>query len=142
MIRNAREASKRELYEQMNEIDADDALEREEDGMDQADDDIHFTVLIESLAEPLQTAYLDYGDTFRSGYLALNRGEFEIAVEDLTKAMKENPPAGYIPMELSTALVNLGRSGEAKPLLEEFIKHHPAVSQRTAHNSRLVNRNV
>lgn len=122
LIRSTREAGKCELYEQTDEIDSSDL---EEHRTDQADDDIYFKMLIESLPEPMQKAYLNYGDTFRRGYMALNRGEFDIAAEDLSKAMKENPPEGFIPMELASALVNLNRNDEAKPLLEEFVKYHP-----------------
>ena len=89
-------------------------------------DDEYFTALIGTLPDEIQDAYLGYGQEFRIGYLALNRGDFDAAAAHLTTAMKEHPdPASYIPLELATANLNLGRHDEARRLLETFLGHHP-----------------
>ncbi len=89
-------------------------------------DDEYFNALCGTLPEELQQAYPGYGENFKIGYLALNHGDFEGAVEGLTLAMSENPsPDSYIPLELATAHWNLGNASEARQLLEPFIENHP-----------------
>ena len=89
-------------------------------------DDEDFTALCGTLPEKVRKDYKSYGDSFKIGYLALNRGEFDLAAEELSNAMNEYPsPDSYIPLELATAYLNLGKLDEARRLLESFLQHHP-----------------
>jgi tetratricopeptide (TPR) repeat protein len=89
-------------------------------------EDEYFTAIIGTLPDEIQDDYLSYGEDFKIGYLALNQGDFAAAATHLTTAMKEHPdPASYIPLELATANLNLGRHDEARRLLEAFLGHHP-----------------
>lgn len=89
-------------------------------------DDEYFHALCGTLPEEIQDAYQGYGASFRDGYVALNRGDFEAAVEFLSRAVAEHPsPDSYIPLELATAYWNSARSAEALELLEPFIHKHP-----------------
>ena len=89
-------------------------------------DDDYFTALIGTLPEDIQQAYLDYGDAFKKGYLALNQGDFETAAAYLFQALEENPdPQSYIPLELATACLNLGKFEDARQLLEKFVQYQP-----------------
>jgi len=86
----------------------------------------YFEAIIATLPEEVQTAYASYGDDFRTGYLALNEGDFETACDYLTRAMKAHPEQkSYIPLELATAYLNLGRGEDARALLEGVIDTHP-----------------
>jgi len=88
--------------------------------------DEYFKSLCGTLPEEVQKAYLGYGENFRAGYLALNRGDFEIAEDYLSRALEENSsPDSYIPLELATAHLNMEKSDEAQWLLESFLKSHP-----------------
>jgi tetratricopeptide (TPR) repeat protein len=92
------------------------------------DEEATFWALIGTLPEDMQDAYEDYGEPFRSGYLALNRGDFELAVTLLEEAHGEHPQAGtYIPLELAAAYAHTGRAAEARELLKEFIHYHPDI---------------
>jgi tetratricopeptide (TPR) repeat protein len=89
-------------------------------------EDEYFGALIGTLPEEVQDAYLSYGNPFQKGYLALNQGDFDLAAEYLNRAMQARPdPQSYIPLELATALFNLGRNDEARRLVESFLKYHP-----------------
>jgi len=78
------------------------------------------------LPQEARDAYLAYGEDFKSGYIALNRGDFQAAAESLSRAMAQNPqPESYIPLELASAKLNLDRPAEACELLESFLEHHP-----------------
>lgn len=89
-------------------------------------DDETFMALCSALPEEVQEAYLSYGGSFKSGYLALNRGDFDLAADDLSHALEENPaPDSIIPLELATAYLNLEKLDEARRLLETFLQHHP-----------------
>jgi len=89
-------------------------------------DDEYFTALVGTLPEEVQNAYLGYGDAFKKGYLALNQGDFESAAVFLVQALEKNPdPQSYIPLELATACLNLGKLEEARRLMEEFLPYHP-----------------
>ena len=89
-------------------------------------DDETFMALCSALPEEVEEAYLSYGGSFKTGYLALNRGDFDLAVGDLSHALKENPaPDSIIPLELATAYLNLEKLNEARSLLETFLQHHP-----------------
>jgi len=92
----------------------------------EANDVETFMALLGALPEAVRSAYASYGASFQTGYLALNRGDFELAVHALSRAMEENPsPASFIPLELATALLNAQRVDEAEGLLETFVEHHP-----------------
>jgi len=89
-------------------------------------DDEHFTALIGTLPEDIQESYLSYPAAFKTGYIALNRGDFELAAEHLTLAMQEiDDPQSYIPLELATACLNLEKYEDAGRHAEAFLKHHP-----------------
>jgi tetratricopeptide (TPR) repeat protein len=97
------------------------------DVMDEQEDE-HFMALCATLPREVQALYVSYGASFKSGYLALNRGEFEIAADYLSHAMEENPnPDSFIPLELATAYMNLAKFDEARRLLETFLHYHPDV---------------
>jgi tetratricopeptide (TPR) repeat protein len=88
--------------------------------------DEYFTALCGTLPADVQKAYRSYGDNFKNGYLALNRGDFMSAAEYLSRAMEENPATdSYIPLEMATAYLNLERYSEAQQLLEAFVKDQP-----------------
>ncbi|MDO9514932.1 MAG: tetratricopeptide repeat protein [Syntrophales bacterium] len=97
----------------------------EEDREWHIEENEHFTALCGALAEETQEAYHGYGDAFRTGYVALNQGEYELAVTFLSQALEENPPDSLIPPELATAYLNLERYEEALALTERFLEHHP-----------------
>jgi len=89
-------------------------------------DDETFMALCSALPEEVQEAYLSYGGSFKTGYLALNRGDFDLAAEALSYALEENPaPDSIIPLELATAYLNLGKLDEARRLLEALLQQHP-----------------
>ena len=97
---------------------------------EQEDDEVNdietFMALCGALPEEIQAAYLSYGPSFQTGYLALNRGNFQSAADALSRAMEDDPsPDSFIPLELATALLNLHRLDEARGLLESFLDHHP-----------------
>ena len=86
----------------------------------------HFRALCGTLPEDVQKAYRSYGNNFKTGYLALNRGDFILAADYLCRALEENPTAGsYIPLELATAYLNLSKHTEARQLLEQLIENQP-----------------
>ena len=89
-------------------------------------DDEYFRALCGTLPKDIQKDYLNYGNNFKNGYMALNRGDFEMAAGYLSRAMTEDPSAGsYISLELATAYLNLGKHSEAQQLLEAFIESRP-----------------
>ena len=89
-------------------------------------EDETFMALCSALPEEAREAYLSYGGSFKTGYLALNRGAFDQAADELSRAMEENPDQdSFIPLELATAYLNQGQLDEARPLLENFLQHHP-----------------
>jgi tetratricopeptide (TPR) repeat protein len=93
---------------------------------DPTQDNDYFAALIGTLPEELQKPYLSYPETFKTGYLALNRGDFELAVKYLSRAMQEHAePQSYIQLELATANLNLGQYDEACRLAESFLKYRP-----------------
>lgn len=86
----------------------------------------YFIALCGTLPDDIGDAYLEYGENFKAGYVALNRGEFKTAEHFLSLAMDEHPePGSYISLELAAAYANLDRSAEAQRLLEDFIRVHP-----------------
>jgi tetratricopeptide (TPR) repeat protein len=91
-----------------------------------AEDDEYFGALCGSMPAEVQRAYRGYGENFKAGYLALNRGHFAQAADFLKQAMVENPSAGsYIPLELATAYLNMEKPAEAQRLLEALVKDLP-----------------
>ncbi|MBW2208383.1 MAG: hypothetical protein JRG79_15865, partial [Deltaproteobacteria bacterium] len=90
-------------------------------------EDEYFAALCGSLSDKeREKAYKSYGDAFKEGYLALNQGDFKLAATKLSQAMEENPlPKTYIPLELATACLNLGRNEEVRRLLTSFLKYQP-----------------
>jgi tetratricopeptide (TPR) repeat protein len=115
----------KELAEvEIQEHEPDYEAEQVGDSLDGEEDDEHFAALVGTLPDEVQDAYLGYGEDFKAGYLALNRGDFETAAELLAAAMKAHPdPAGYIPLEMATACLNLGKHDKARRLLEAFLDH-------------------
>jgi tetratricopeptide (TPR) repeat protein len=91
-----------------------------------AQEDEYFMALCGTLPEEVRSAYLSYGESFKSGYEALNRGEFDLAADYLSRAMEENPsPESFVRLELATAYLNLEKFDEARGLLETFLQYHP-----------------
>lgn len=90
-------------------------------------EDEYFAALCGSFSDKeRETAYHRYGDAFKEGFLALNQGDFNLAANKLFQAMEENSlPESYIPLELATAYLNLGKNEEARGLLELFLKNYP-----------------
>jgi len=88
--------------------------------------DEQFRALCGTLPDPVRRAYLGYGADFKTGYLALNNGDFEAAAHYLTRALEaQNAANSYIPLELATACLQLNRPEQARHLLETLLDHHP-----------------
>lgn len=85
-----------------------------------------FSVLCHALPEEIQDAYAGYGEAFQAGYIALNQGDFQTAIEQLAHAMEENGEnPGLIPVELATAYIHIGDADHARQLLEGFVANNP-----------------
>jgi lipopolysaccharide biosynthesis regulator YciM len=85
-----------------------------------------FHAICAALPPDIREAYLSYDEDFRTGYLALNTGDFEIAATHLGRAAAaDSDPGSYIRLELATAFLHLGRLAEARELLLPFLEHHP-----------------
>jgi tetratricopeptide (TPR) repeat protein len=96
------------------------------EGASDEQEDEYFMALCGTLPEEVRAVYFSYGEPFKSGYLALNRGEFALAADYFARAMKENPaPDSFIPLEMATAYMNLEKLDEAHQLLETFLQYHP-----------------
>jgi tetratricopeptide (TPR) repeat protein len=92
----------------------------------QETDGEYFSALCNSLPEEMRNAYQSYGESFKAGYIALNKGDFELAKAKLYQAMEENQlPDSFITLELATACLNLQKHEDARLLLENFIKKRP-----------------
>ena len=114
----------RTVEEDLPDLD-DEAQETQEPEFPEQEDE-YFRALCGTLPDELQKGYLSYGSNFKNGYLALNRGDFTIAADYLSRAMQENPSAdSYVPLELATAYLNLGKHAEAQQLLEAFLENQP-----------------
>ncbi len=121
--------------ESRQQAEAEEELSEEYYGLDDETpvEELHETTLDEqyhavcgTLPPDIQETYLSYGENFKVGFLALNNGEFETAATYLSEAMADNPdPASYIPLELATAYVHLGKLTEARELLLPLLEHHP-----------------
>ena len=102
------------------------ASDDEEEPPPASSEDEYFFALLSTLPDEVEDAYLEYGEDFKIGYIALNNGDFQTAATALSRAMEENPgPESYIPLELAAACLNLDRTDEAQNLLENFLAHHP-----------------
>ncbi|MBT3312228.1 MAG: tetratricopeptide repeat protein [Desulfobacterales bacterium] len=100
--------------------------EEEDEELYQGADEEYLTALLSSLPEAEQDVYYGYGEAFQRGYAALNQGDFETAVGELSQAMEDDPSAdSFIPLELATAYLNIGDLNEACSLLDEFLLYHP-----------------
>ncbi|MBW2599185.1 MAG: tetratricopeptide repeat protein [Deltaproteobacteria bacterium] len=88
-------------------------------------EDEYFTALCGALPDEIRDAYKNYGDTFKTGYVALNQGKYDLATAKLSQALEENPPDSLVPLELATTYLNLERYEDALLLLEQFIKNYP-----------------
>ena len=88
--------------------------------------DEQFAALCGTLPDPVSRAYMGYGADFKTGYIALNNGDFETAERYLARALDNQGAAdSYIPLELATACMHLGRPEQARQLLEVLLDHHP-----------------
>ena len=91
-----------------------------------ADEDAHFHILVNTLSEELQEAYESYGRGFKQGYIALNQGDFQTAVDKFQQAMAENPsPGTWIPLELATAYMHLSEPQKARETMEAYLRENP-----------------
>lgn len=126
-LQNLETQAKKAIQTTLPDFDAPEKNERpQEEPDDPTQDNEYFTALIGTLPEELQKPYQSYPETFKAGYLALNRGDFESAVKHLSRAMQEHAePQSYIQLELATACLNLGQYDEAGRLAESFLKYRP-----------------
>ena len=93
---------------------------------DPGSEEEYFTALCNSLEDAERDEYRSYPDTFRQGFIALNRGDFRSAVVLLSEARKAYPFAtNYITLELATAHLNMDDNDRARELLESFLKEYP-----------------
>lgn len=114
----------RTVKEDLPDLDVEAPQDQEPESPEQEDE--YFRALCGTLPNEIQKDYLSYGNNFKNGYIALNRGDFAIAADYLYRAMQENPSAdSYIPLELATAYLNLGKHAEARQLLEAFLENQP-----------------
>ena len=88
--------------------------------------DEQFDALCGTLPDAVREAYLGYGADFKTGYIALNNGDFETAARHLARALEaQQAPDSYIPLELATAYLHLDQPEQATQLLETLLEHHP-----------------
>lgn len=86
-------------------------------------DDEYFLILCNALPEDVREAYHGYDQTFKQGFIALNNGDFEVAVEKFKDSIDQSgQKQTMVPLELATALLNLGQIDPARSLLEDFIE--------------------
>lgn len=86
-------------------------------------DEEYFSILCNSLPVDLKKEYKSYDQAFKQGYIALNNGDFQTAVEKFTDSMNSAAQSQpLVPLELSTALVNLNQFDRACSMLEDFIE--------------------
>lgn len=89
------------------------------------DTDEIFSVLCSSLPAQTAAVYRQYGSRFARGYVALNRGDFARAAEELFEALKEhNGKNTLIPLELATAYLHLEQHARALEILEAFLSEN------------------
>jgi tetratricopeptide (TPR) repeat protein len=93
---------------------------------DEISEDEEFVALCNTLPDEVSAAYHNYGRQFKTGYVALNQGDFQTALVNFKHALQDNPePGNYIFLELATAYLNLNQTDQAQMLLEDFITYHP-----------------
>lgn len=116
------------INEPLWDSDGDDGDENSRKAEVPDDESEYFFALCGTLPDEVQMAYLGYGSNFKTGYLALNAGDFETASHYLSLALEETQDLDtYIPLELATALLNQGEQTPARELLEPFVQRHPDV---------------
>jgi len=132
MLKNDLEIKLKELDFQLDKTlreelpDFDDETPETEEPEFPEEGDEYFRALCGTLPRDVQKDYLSYGNNFKKGYMALNRGDFATAADYLSRAMEEDPSAdSYVMLELATAYLNLGKHSEAQQLLEAFIESRP-----------------
>ncbi len=87
------------------------------------DDEEYFSILCNPLPEDVRKAYQDYDQVFKQGFIALNNGDFETAVEKFTDSInRSDHEQRLIPLELATAWIHMEQYDRAQNLLEEFIE--------------------
>ncbi len=85
-------------------------------------EDEYAEALFNTVPDELREIYMNYGENFKRGYVALHQGRFETASEYLSLALKENPgPDSHVRLELAAVYLNLKRREEALELLDEFV---------------------
>lgn len=100
--------------------------ESESEAVPTGSDEEYFDALCNSLEDAEREAYHTYPDTFKQGFVALNRGDFDTAVTLLTEAAGDYPfGANHITLELATAHLNRGENETARTLLEGFLQEYP-----------------
>ena len=93
---------------------------------DTDDEDGYFLILCSTLPDDVQDVYTALGENFQSGYIALNKGEFESAAVLLNRALEDQgQDITYVHLELATVYLNLGDTQGARDLLEAFIEIYP-----------------
>lgn len=127
-IERIREEIQRQSSEAVREEFSDVYSEENENSTGEIDPEgeEYFVALVSTLPDEERAGYYGYGEAFRRGFVALNQGDFESAVSELSRALEENPEeGGFIPLELATAHLNLGHQDEAYALLEGFLRRYP-----------------
>jgi tetratricopeptide (TPR) repeat protein len=85
-------------------------------------EDEYAEALFNTMSDELRAIYMNYGENFKRGYVALHQGRFERALEYLSLALKENPgPDSHVRLGLATVYLNLKRPEEAIELLDGFV---------------------
>ena len=83
--------------------------------------DEYAEALFNTMPDEIRELYENYGENFKSGYVALHQERFDEAADFLSLALEENPaPDSYVRLELATAYLNLKRFKEALALLVDF----------------------
>jgi len=86
-------------------------------------DEEYFSILCNALPEDARKAYQGYDQAFKHGFIALNNGDFQTAVEKFTESInRSDRHQPLITLELSTAWAHMGQYDRARELLEEFIE--------------------
>ncbi len=86
----------------------------------------YFHALLSTLPQDIRTAYEGYGSDFREGYILLNQGYFERAVQKFREAVRRNPaPDSLVPLELATAHMHLSQFDEARSTMESYVRNNP-----------------
>ncbi|PIP37198.1 MAG: hypothetical protein COX19_17320 [Desulfobacterales bacterium CG23_combo_of_CG06-09_8_20_14_all_51_8] len=100
------------------------APDEESDLEDDADDD-YFAILCHALPEDTANAYLTYDRDFKQGFVALNNGDFETAVEKFMESMnRSDRDQPLVALELATAFTHMGEFARARDLILDFIENH------------------